>query len=204
MQRSADETNGQTRSHLHGDGPMSRFPSPIWSGFSPAHYCTLLIHGDSLGAEGSIVVLDGPLSGLESPSQQRQCELPPMSTWNGPPHSFPADPTPLAATRCMLVGPCSILEVHLLRKTPGRSPHFQPWRGSCTGRSFEKSICWSERSGKTMYSTGIWFVDTFRAGVERQLLGTLHIRTSENFRGCLENSDRSRTGATSRQDRGRT
>jgi hypothetical protein len=174
---------------------MSRFPSLTWPGFSPAECCTSLAHGDFLGAGRSTAALDGPLSGLELRSQHRHCEPPPMSTWSNPPHSSPPGPTPSAATRCISGGPCSISELRLSRETHGCSHHFQSWQGSSTGTFFEKSTRWSERSGKSTSGTGRWFVDTFRAGVQRQpptccrrrrAVVLIHRRCSKLFFSSLE------------------
>jgi hypothetical protein len=123
-------------------------------------------------------VLDGHLSELGSRSRHRRCEPPPISTLNGHPHSFPAGPTPSAATLCMSGGPCSILEVRLSRETHGWSHQFQPWQGSPTGTFFEKSIRWSKLSGKSTFGTGTSFVDTFNCwsrtpGCHRTLLELL-------------------------------
>jgi len=87
----SDVANRQTKSHLRGDGTMSRFPGLIWPAFSSAECCTLLAPGECLGAGGSTAVQGGPLSGLELRSQRRQCEPSLMSTWSDPPHSFAPD-----------------------------------------------------------------------------------------------------------------
>jgi hypothetical protein len=140
---------------------MSRFLSLTWPGFLPAEHCILLAHGDCLGASGSTAVLDGPLWVPELRSQHPRCEPPPMSIWSGPLRSFPLVPTPSAATRCMLVGPCSMLEVRLSPETRGWLHQFQWWQGSSTGMSFGKSTRWRERSAKSTLGTGSRFVGTF-------------------------------------------
>ncbi|CAN5795861.1 hypothetical protein BH18ACT11_BH18ACT11_24030 [soil metagenome] len=106
-------------------------------------------------------MLDGPLQGLEPLSPHWRCELPPMSPWSAPPHSFPPDPTPSAATRCMSDGLCSISEPRLLHETDGWSRRSRSWSASSTGRFFEKSKYWSKRSGRNTFGTGSWFDDTF-------------------------------------------
>ena len=145
-----------------GDGTISRFPSPTWSGFSSAERCISLVHGDLLGVSDFMVTLVGPLSGLEPRSRHRRCEVHPMSTWSDPPRSLPAVPTLQAATRCTSVGPYYILEVRLSHETRGWSPRCRSWEGSSTGRFFEKSTRWREHSGKSTSDTGSCFVDTSR------------------------------------------
>jgi hypothetical protein len=70
-------------------------------------------------------------------------------------------PTLSAATRCMSVGPCSMLEVRLSHETHGWSHYFQWWRGSSTETFFERSTRWREYSGKSTSGIGIRFVDIF-------------------------------------------
>jgi hypothetical protein len=149
--------------HRRGDGAISRFPNLTLPESSPAECCTLLAHGDSLGAGDCIAVLDGHWSGLESRFQHQQCEPPPRSTLSDPPHSFSVGPTPSVATLCMWVGPYCISEPRLLREMHGWSHRFQLWQGLSTGTFFEKSISWSKHSGKSTFGTGSWFVDTFNS-----------------------------------------